>query len=660
MNKKLNRIMAFLLAALFVTSAFTITALADDPVYVTINGEYITFPEGDAQPIIYNSRAMVPIRTTAEALGLTVEWDKASEKATFKTSDGSRVITHTMRSNIIFVNNVMSSFDTPSIVRQDRILVPIRMLAEAMGAEVSWDNPSRTVAIKTDADKASITSAIFAETEITEGDEAEIICITNAKTSKIRLYDQTAVKDVKEVTDYTDNGDGSRTFRITFTPDASGSRSYSLYPNNGTEDGESKSVTLKVNENTKKDDDSSDDGLSEYIEKVTLEEKTVEKGDYVEFTVVTTDEVERVRVETKNGSNYTTVSEYAETSGKRKFQGKIRASVAGSNSLYIYVYTDKIGKYTTDFRVVNFKVTGDDDDDDASKTLEIFDIYPATNVVTKKEECLIYVYTTKDIDYIEVFDEDNDKVASTNYRYEELTSKNVWALSWTQTSSGSKKFKVIAYDEDDASTSESIRIECETQTSGPYVISIEPKSDNIETGSSTTFIAKCSTDTDYVVIKDSNGRTLYSTEGSTTTAGTTYTKYSCRLDITEVNDYYTIYAYDDDGNVYTREFYVYGTTYEEPEILDVDYDTTIYEGDSVDVEVITNTSVTRVWIEDKDGDNVTNKLKTPSKSYDDELVWRFNFEPDDRGTNSYTIYASNEDTDADEDYDFKTIRIKVQ
>lgn len=650
-------------SAIILTFVFSlllsINALADDPVYVNINGSPVTYATTDAQPMIYNSRAMVPIRTTAEALGLTVDWDKDTETATFTNAGGSRVIKHTMRSNIIYVNGSPSSFDTASIVVSNRILMPIRMLGEAIGAEVSWDNPSRTVNITTSTDTPEIEYAEFVEDSVTEGDEATVVVVTNLYTTQIKLFDQTAQKTITEATDYSDNGDGSRTFSISFTPSTEGEITYYLYAGDGTSyySGYTE-VKLTVEEDDSADDDSSDDGLDEYIYKVTLDSTKVEKGDYVNFTIVTTDDVTRVRVESSYGSKYSTVSDYTEVSEKRTFEGKLSVTSTGSLHLYIYVYTTDLGSYTDDYRVVDFRGISDDDDDDDDEELSIIDIVPAMGVTTKKEETKLYVFTSSDIDYVEVFDEDDERVAYSNYTYDEISTTNVFVVTWTETSSGTNKYTVSAYNEDDDEVSETIRISCKSNpgSSEPFVISIEPKTDNIESGESTTFIAKCSTGTDYIVIKDDNGKTLYSTEGSSTTSGSSYVKFTCKFDAGSVNEYYTIYAYNDDGDVDQRTFYVYGTDTAEPEITDVSYDASIDEGDEVEVTVYTSTTVAKVWIEDEDDDTVTNKLKTPTKTTSSQLTWKFTFEPDDSGRRTYTIYAENEDGD---DYDMETIKIKV-
>ena len=54
-----------------------------------------------------------------------------------------------MRSKIVYINGVKQTFDTASINKNNRTLMPIRMLAESIGATVTWDNDTRSVHITT-------------------------------------------------------------------------------------------------------------------------------------------------------------------------------------------------------------------------------------------------------------------------------------------------------------------------------------------------------------------------------------------------------------------------------------------------------------------------------------------------------------------------------
>ena len=131
-----------ILSLTVVFAMLPISLMASDAVNVAINGEAF-YAEIPAQ--IINNRTMLPLRAIAEALGLTVEHDEATNAAILTAED--TLITHVIGTNIFLVNGQVRYFDTNSIIVQDRTLVPVRMIAEATNANVQWSEPTRTAVI---------------------------------------------------------------------------------------------------------------------------------------------------------------------------------------------------------------------------------------------------------------------------------------------------------------------------------------------------------------------------------------------------------------------------------------------------------------------------------------------------------------------------------
>jgi hypothetical protein len=71
---------------------------------------------------------MVPLRAIAEALGADVDWDNATRTITM-TLDGR---TLTLR---------------PEVIVNGRTMVPIRYVSENLGANVVWDGRTRGIGI---------------------------------------------------------------------------------------------------------------------------------------------------------------------------------------------------------------------------------------------------------------------------------------------------------------------------------------------------------------------------------------------------------------------------------------------------------------------------------------------------------------------------------
>lgn len=92
----------------------------------------------DAAPVIINNRTMVPLRYVGEALGATFEWDEKARKVTF-TREGKTLS--------LTIDKLQPGLDTPAIIRSGRTMVPIRYISESFGATVNWFPSTRTVQV---------------------------------------------------------------------------------------------------------------------------------------------------------------------------------------------------------------------------------------------------------------------------------------------------------------------------------------------------------------------------------------------------------------------------------------------------------------------------------------------------------------------------------
>ncbi len=101
--------------------------------------------EFDVPPQIINERTMVPLRAIFEALGASVNWDEATRTITSE-KDGTS-IKMTVDSSIMYVNGNEVTLDSPACVVDGRTLVPVRAISEAYNTNVDWNGDTRTVTI---------------------------------------------------------------------------------------------------------------------------------------------------------------------------------------------------------------------------------------------------------------------------------------------------------------------------------------------------------------------------------------------------------------------------------------------------------------------------------------------------------------------------------
>ncbi|MDR1558703.1 MAG: chitobiase/beta-hexosaminidase C-terminal domain-containing protein [Clostridiales bacterium] len=94
----------------------------------------------DVAPYIEPSsnRTMVPIRFIAEALGATVSWDNATSTDYISLYD---------KTLSIVLNKQLPGGMGSAMLINDRLFVPIRYVSEQLGATVDWDQNTRTVFI---------------------------------------------------------------------------------------------------------------------------------------------------------------------------------------------------------------------------------------------------------------------------------------------------------------------------------------------------------------------------------------------------------------------------------------------------------------------------------------------------------------------------------
>jgi hypothetical protein len=85
------------------------------------------------------------MRVIFEALGAGVDWDADSRTAT-GTKDGLSV-SLTIDDSAALVNGTPILLDTPAHIENDRVLVPLRLVAESLQSEVIWDADRRAVFI---------------------------------------------------------------------------------------------------------------------------------------------------------------------------------------------------------------------------------------------------------------------------------------------------------------------------------------------------------------------------------------------------------------------------------------------------------------------------------------------------------------------------------
>ena len=97
--------------------------------------------------IVMNERTLVQLRPIAEALGLGIEF--AMESGSVILSNADSVVIFKLNSNIVDINGTQSTMDVPLIAHNNYTFVPVRNLVEPFGNDIVYDGETKTITITT-------------------------------------------------------------------------------------------------------------------------------------------------------------------------------------------------------------------------------------------------------------------------------------------------------------------------------------------------------------------------------------------------------------------------------------------------------------------------------------------------------------------------------
>lgn len=112
-------------------------------IQVDVNNREVPF--GNVGPARYEGRVFIPLRAVVEALGADVRWNAATQ--TVHGSKGSREFSLPIGSHTARVNGDPLELDAPARLVAGNTMVPLRFVAEALGADVNWNGPTQSVSI---------------------------------------------------------------------------------------------------------------------------------------------------------------------------------------------------------------------------------------------------------------------------------------------------------------------------------------------------------------------------------------------------------------------------------------------------------------------------------------------------------------------------------
>jgi len=178
---------------------------------VFVDGTKLTLP---VAPRIVDGTTLVPMRAIFEAQGAEVTWDDAAQTVTAAKEDVT--FTYKIGDTKAYINGQTIDLPAAGRIVEGSTLVPLRLISEALGSIVVWDEPARTIRITVpvpatvewgvnlrDQPNAGEGSKVYRMLQ--KGERIQVLEVVNAEWLKVAAQDGTFgyISANPKYTDYT-------------------------------------------------------------------------------------------------------------------------------------------------------------------------------------------------------------------------------------------------------------------------------------------------------------------------------------------------------------------------------------------------------------------------------------------------------------------------
>ncbi|HWP95769.1 MAG TPA: copper amine oxidase N-terminal domain-containing protein [Syntrophomonadaceae bacterium] len=117
-------------------------AQAESPPRVVLDGQELSF---DVPPIVVDGRVLVPLGGIFKTMGYPVHWEGNDQSITAQINQ--QYFWMKVNDDVAYIQDRAIHMDVPAQIVDDRVMVPLRVIAEACLCKVEYNESSNTVSI---------------------------------------------------------------------------------------------------------------------------------------------------------------------------------------------------------------------------------------------------------------------------------------------------------------------------------------------------------------------------------------------------------------------------------------------------------------------------------------------------------------------------------
>lgn len=152
MKLMFNTVLGVILLLTYAIPSFAATPA----VQLVINSQVI---QTDAPPVTAKGSNMVSL-SSLQQLGLRLQWSAKEKKVTVNSSKNNNQLSLTVGVSTAQFGTESLKLQAPPILKNNRVMVPVRFISEAFGAHVMWNSKDRMVIIRS-ADQINTYKALY-------------------------------------------------------------------------------------------------------------------------------------------------------------------------------------------------------------------------------------------------------------------------------------------------------------------------------------------------------------------------------------------------------------------------------------------------------------------------------------------------------------------